>query len=145
MNNESKTELNSVKLQVFFEGQFWIGVFERLYDGKLSVCRVIFGPEPKDYEIQEYILENYYNVRFSPAVESDVVVKEKINPKRLQRDIKKQVQNVEIGTKSQQALKLLQEENKFIRKIRTREQKEEEKELQFELKQQKRKEKHRGR
>jgi len=145
MNNESKTELNSVKLQVFFEGQFWIGVFERLYDGKLSVCRVIFGPEPKDYEIQEYILENYYNVRFSPAVESDVVVKEKINPKRLQRDIKKQVQNVEIGTKSQQALKLLQEENKFIRKIRTREQKEEEKEFQFELKQQKRKEKHKGR
>ena len=145
MNIELKTELYSVKLQVFFEGQFWIGVFERLYDGKLSVCRVIFGPEPKDYEIQEYILENYYNVRFSPAVESDVVVKEKINPKRLQRDIKKQVQNVEIGTKSQQALKLLQEENKFIRKIRTREQKEEEKEFQFELKQQKRKEKHKGR
>ena len=145
MNNESKTELHVVKLQVFFEGQFWIGVFERLYDGKISVCRVIFGPEPKDYEIQEYILENYYNVRFSPAVESDVVVKEKINPKRLQRDIKKQVQNVEIGTKSQQALKLLQEENKFIRKIRTREQKEEEKEFQFELKQQKRKEKHKGR
>ena len=145
MNNESKTELNSVKLQVFFEGQFWIGVFERLYDGKLSVCRVIIGPEPKDYEIQEYILENYYNFRFSPAVESDVVVKEKINPKRLQRDIKKQVQNVEIGTKSQQALKLLQEENKFIRKIRTREQKEEEKEFQFKLKQQKRKEKHKGR
>ncbi|SEW18407.1 YjdF family protein [[Clostridium] fimetarium] len=145
MNNELKTELNSVKLQVFFEGQFWIGVFERLYDGKLSVCRVIFGPEPKDYEILEFILENYYNVRFSPAVESDVVVKEKINPKRLQRDIKKQVQNVEIGTKSQQALKLLQEENKFIRKIRTREQKEEEKEFQFELKKQKRKEKHKGR
>nr|WP_092453480.1 YjdF family protein [[Clostridium] fimetarium] len=137
--------MNSVKLQVFFEGQFWIGVFERLYDGKLSVCRVIFGPEPKDYEILEFILENYYNVRFSPAVESDVVVKEKINPKRLQRDIKKQVQNVEIGTKSQQALKLLQEENKFIRKIRTREQKEEEKEFQFELKKQKRKEKHKGR
>jgi len=145
MNNESKTELYSVKLQVFFEGQFWIGVFEHLYDGKLSVCKVTFGPEPKDQEVQGFILENYDNFRFSPAVESEVVVKEKINPKRLQRDIKKQVQNVGIGTKSQQALKLLQEENKFERKTRTRELKEEEKEFQFELKKQKRKEKHKGR
>ena len=145
MNNESKTELNSVKLQVFFEGQFWIGVFERLYDGKLSVCKVIFGPEPKDHEVQEFVLKNYDNFTFSPAVESEVVVKDKINPKRLQRDIKKQVQNIGIGTKSQQALKLLQDENKAERKTRTREQKEAEKEFQFVLKQQKRKEKHRGR
>ena len=145
MNNELKTELYAVKLQVFFEGQFWVGIFECLYDGKLSVCKVTFGPEPKDHEVQEFILKNYNNFRFSPAVESEVVVKEKINPKRLQRDIKRQVQNIEIGTKSQQALKLLQEENKFRRKALTREQKEEEKEFQFGLKQQKRKEKHRGR
>ena len=145
MNNELKTELYAVKLQVFFEGQFWVGIFECLYDGKLSVCKVTFGPEPKDHEVQEFILKNYNNFRFSPAVESEVVVKEKINPKRLQRNIKRQVQNIEIGTKSQQALKLLQEENKFRRKALTREQKEEEKEFQFGLKQQKRKEKHRGR
>ena len=30
-------------LTVFFEGPFWVGVFERVEDGKLSVCRVVLG------------------------------------------------------------------------------------------------------
>lgn len=44
------------KLNVFFEGQFWVGVFERITDGKLSVSKVTFGAEPKDYEVYEFIL-----------------------------------------------------------------------------------------
>lgn len=49
------------KRTVFFEDSFWIGVFERIEDGKLSVAKVTYGAEPKDYEVQEYILENYYS------------------------------------------------------------------------------------
>ena len=30
-------------LKVFFENPFWVGVFERIEDGKLSVCKVTFG------------------------------------------------------------------------------------------------------
>ena len=67
------------------------------------------------------------------------------NPKWVQREVRKQVQNVGIGTKSQQALKLQQEQLKTERKIVSREQREAEKQRKFELKQQKRKEKHRGR
>lgn len=67
------------------------------------------------------------------------------NPKRVQREVRKQVQNTGIGTKSQQVLKLQQEQLKTERKIVSRERREEEKQRQFELKQQKRKEKHRGR
>ena len=59
--------------------------------------------------------------------------------------MRKQVQNTGIGTKSQQALKLQQEQLKTERKTVSREQREAEKKRQFELKQQKRKEKHRGR
>ena len=58
--------------------------------------------------------------------------------------MRKQVQNTGIGTKSQQALKLQQEQLKTERKAVSREQREAEKQRQFELKQQKRKEKHRG-
>ena len=43
-------------LTVFFEEPFWVGVFERIEDGKLSVCKVTFGAEPKDYEVWDYIL-----------------------------------------------------------------------------------------
>lgn len=134
----------SGKLTVFFEDPFWVGVFERVADGKLSVCKVTFGAEPKDYEVYDFVLKNYYQLRFSPAVATDV--KEAAhNPKRVQREVRKQVQNSGIGTKSQQALKLQQEQLKTERKTVSRKQREAEKERQFELKQQKRKEKHRGR
>ena len=132
------------KLTVFFEEPFWVGVFERVSDGKLSVCKVTFGTEPKDYEVYEFVLKNYYRLRFSPAVATDVKQAGR-NPKRVQREVRKQVQNIGIGTKSQQALKLQQEQLKTERKIVCREQREAEKKRQFELKQKKRKEKHRGR
>ena len=133
----------SGKLTVYFEDPFWVGVFERIEDGKLSVAKVTFGAEPKDYEIQKYIQKYYFSLQYSPAV--DTVVKEvKKNPKRMQRDAKKQMQDTGIGTKSQQALKLQQEQNKQKRKVKSREQKEVQKLRMFELKQQKKKEKHKG-
>ena len=134
----------SGKLTVFFEAPFWVGVFERVSDGKLAVCKVTFGAEPKDYEVYDFVLKNYYQLRFSPAVATDVKEAGR-NPTRVQREVRKQVQSTGIGTKSQQALKLQQEQLKTERKIVSREQREAEKQRQFELKQQKRKEKHKGR
>ncbi len=134
----------SGKLTVFFEEPFWVGVFECVLEGKLSVCKVTFGAEPKDYEIYDFVLKKYYQLRFSPIVATDVKETGR-NPKRVQREVRKQIQNTGIGTKSQQALKLQQEQLKTERKTVSREQREAEKQRQFELKQQKRKEKHRGR
>ena len=131
------------KLTVYFEEPFWIGVFERIEDGKLSVAKVTFGAEPKDYEVQEYIQKHYASLKFSPAV--DAVVKDiKRNPKRMQREARRQMQETGIGTKSQQALKLQQEQNKQERKIRSKEKKEAEELRMFEMKQQKKREKHKG-
>lgn len=134
----------SDRLTVFFEEPFWIGVFERMSEGKLFVCKVTFGAEPKDYEICDFVLRNCYQLRFSPAVAA-VVKEESRNPKRVQREVHKQVQNIGIGTKSQQALKLQQEQLKTQRKTVSRQQREAEEQRRFELKQQKKKEKHRGR
>ena len=131
------------RLTVYFEDPFWIGVFECIENRKLNVCKVTFGAEPKDYEIQEFILNNYYSLQFSPAV-TTVVKETKKNPKRLQREAKKQMLNTGIGTKSQVALKLQQEKNKQERKVRSKEEKDAEKQRMFELKQQKRLEKHKG-
>ncbi len=164
----------SGRLTVFFEEPFWVGVFERISEGGLSACKVTFGAEPKDYEIYDFVLKKYGRLRFSPAVATDVREAGR-NPKRVQREARKQVESTGIGTKSQQALKLQQEqwkterknanrerreaekERKFEalklqqeqwkteRKNANRERREAEKERKFELKQQKRKEKHRGR
>ena len=107
------------------------------------MAKVTFGAEPKDYEVQEYVQKYYFSLKFSPAV--DTVVKDiKRNPKRMQREAKKQMQEIGIGTKSQRALKLQQEQNKQERKVRSQEKKEAEKLRMFELKQQKKREKHKG-
>ena len=63
----------------------------------------------------------------------------------MQRDVRKQLKDVGIGTKSQQALKLQQEQFKAERKHKSRQQREDDLERKFELKQQKKKDKHRGR
>ena len=131
------------KLTIYFEEPFWVGVFEELDGDKLSVCRMVFGAEPTDAEIYDFILKHYYHLRFSSPVKAEIKQKAE-NPKRRQRNVRKQLENTGIGTKSQQALQKQYEENKADRKIKTREQREAEKQRQFELKQQKRKEKHRG-
>ena len=132
------------RLTVFFEDPFWVGVFERISGGKLMVSKVTFGAEPKDYEVYELIRKHYDHLRFSPAVAAEVSEAGR-NPKRKQREVRRQMEQTGIGTKSQQALKLQQELKKTEHKTAAREQREAEKACRFEQKQQKRKEKHRGR
>lgn len=132
------------KLTVYFDDPFWVGVFERIEDEKLSVCKVTFGAEPKDYEVLEFVLRNYSQLKFSPSVDVEVR-KETKNPKRKQREARNQSAQYSIGTKSQQALQQQREENKLMRKAISKQKKEAEKQRQYDLKQQKRKEKHKGR
>lgn len=132
------------KLSVFFKEPFWVGVFERVENGKLSAAKVVFVAEPSDGEVYLFILKNYFELRFSPAVEV-ALKKEHTNPKRVQREIKKQAKEKNVGTKSQQALKKQQELLKTERKSKARKQKQAEQKRLFELKQQRKKEKRRGR
>lgn len=136
----------SIKLNVFFEGVFWVGVFEKTYEEKYEVSRVVFGAEPKDFEVYDFILREFYNLRFSNPIslESAETNKKKINPKRYQREIKKEVENKGIGTKAQMAIKQQQEEGKLARKKSTKQEKEEAEQRKFELRQEKKSEKHRG-
>ena len=130
-------------LTVYFDEPFWVGVFEVTENGFLSVSKVTFGAEPKDYEVWEFILKHYYELSFSKSVKAEIK-QTADNPKRRQRNAKKQLSEAGIGTKSQQALKKQREEMKIERKQKSREQKEAEKQRLFELKQQKRKEKKKG-
>ena len=131
------------KLTVFFEGQFWVGVFERISGDQLTVCKVTFGAEPKDSEVWDFILKHYYALKFSPAIETRVR-QAADTPKRRQRNAKKQLQVSGIGTKSQQALQMQREEMKIQKKQIGKERKDAEKQRQFDLKQQKRRAKRRG-
>ena len=130
-------------LTVFFEDSFWVGVFERIEDRKLSVCKVTFGAEPKDYDVLDFVLHHYYELSFSPAIEIETR-QAADNPKRRSRNARKHLENTGIGTKSQQALQRQREEMKTERRQLSREERDAEAQRRFEMKQAKKKEKRRG-
>ena len=87
-------------MTVFFDEPFWVGVFERIEDGKLSVCKVTFGAEPRDHEVWAFVLRHYDTLVFSPAVETETRHKAD-NPKRRLRNARKQTERS--GTRKQSA------------------------------------------
>lgn len=134
----------NITLNVFYEDPFWVGVFEKTFGDSLEVARVVFGKEPKDGEVYEFILKHYNSIKFSSPVKEVNVTRKKINPKKLQRKIKEQIQNHGIGTKSQNALKLEMENSKKQRKVGAKINREQAEKLRFQLKQQKKKDRKRG-
>ena len=133
----------SGSLTVYFEDPFWVGVFEEIENGALSVCKVTFGAEPKDDEVWAYILRYFGKLQFSPAIKIEERRRADY-PKRRQRSITKQLQTTGIGTKSQQALAAQREAGKAERKKASKAQREAAQQRKFALRQQKRKKKHRG-
>ncbi len=132
------------KFTVFFDDPFWVGVYERTCGNRYEVAKITFGAEPKDYEVWVYLLENWKKLDFAKTTQSEIPQDRQINPKRMQREICRSLQNPGIGTKAQQALKLAQEQGKLERKRQTKAEIEAEREQKFELRQIKRKQKHRG-
>ena len=136
--------MNTGSLTVLFEDPFWIGLFEMTDREVLHVCKVTFGAEPTEKEVMEFVDKNWHRLQFSQAVDVAPTTEIKKNPKRQLHEAKKQMQSQGIGTWSQQALKLQQEQNKIERKQRSKAEREAEKRRQFDLRQAKKKEKHKG-
>ena len=133
------------KLTVYFEDPFWVGVFEIKDEKIYMTAKATFGEEPKDIEVYNFLLTNYFKLRFIKIKEEKDVERDKRkNPKRIQRKIRKEISNKGIGTKAQNALKKQYEENKIEYKRKSREAKELEEEIKYKKKQEKRKEKHKG-
>ena len=78
-----------VSLTVFYDGQFWVGVFERQENGMLTVARYVFGAEPKDSEVFYFICSSYFNLLFSPQVTAEKAIIISSNAKTRQRKINK--------------------------------------------------------
>lgn len=138
--------MTKARLTVFFEEPFYVALYERTQDGYTQVCRVVFGKEPTDTEVYEYSLNNWAKLKFSPPVPAGSVSDVRKNPKRVQREIHRQLSGkMSAGTKSQQALKLQQEQAKFERRTNKKKRRALEEQRKYELRRQKKKEKHKGR
>jgi len=131
-------------LTVYFEDPFWVGVFQREEDGKLSFCKVTFGTEPRDQEVYGLILRAYDSLEFGPCVMAGPRRAEG-SPKRLHRQARRATRPSGVGTKAQQALQLQREQGKQARRTARKERDEAEQARRYALKQRKKKEKHKGR
>lgn len=135
-------ETGYARLTVYFEDPFWVGLFERGGGGTWEVCKITFGPEPKDYEVYAFLLENHRRLQFSPSMKAGKEAELSVNPKRRQRQIKRQLERPGCSTRSQQALAA--QRKQAAKRRRTREEREAEQARQFALRQEKRREKHKG-
>lgn len=105
------------QLTVFYEEPFWVGVFERSCDGQLEVCKVTFGAEPKGPELYAFIHKHYDRLHFSAPIADDLDdVHKRLNPKRMQRQIRKAADEKGVRTKAQAAIQLQLEAGKLERK-----------------------------
>ena len=136
-----------MKLTILFNGQFWEGVVESNQDGCLKAGRHVFGSEPKDAEVLDFVnhLASKLLEGATTSVEVSLVEDKKVNPKRRSREAAKETAVRGISTKAQEALQLEQDLQKKEKKVQSKAEKEEEKEQKRLIARQKAKERHRGR
>lgn len=135
----------TTKLTVYFDGRFWRGVFERNSHDGYSVAKVVFGAEPSDAELILFIRFRMHSLTFSdPSSDESQQEEKKINPKRMQKLIRRGIETKGTSTKSQEAMRLQTEARKAERKQHAKERSMEKNELKFRIKQERKKEKHKG-
>ena len=69
-------------LTVFYDGQFWVGVFERIDADGYAVAKKVFGAEPSNAELFNFTVKDYHSLVFSNPELNSPQVERKINPKR---------------------------------------------------------------
>ncbi|WP_027409938.1 YjdF family protein [Anoxybacteroides tepidamans] len=136
-----------MKLTVFYDGQFWIGVVEQREKEELRAVRYVFGSEPKLEEVLTFVngpmlslLEKSRATTLVPHAEQKTK-----NPKRLQREAAKEMKQRPLSTYAQTAIQLELEHRKKERKVLRKEQREALMQRKWELKRLKAKARHRGR
>ena len=133
----------SSALTVYHDGQFWVGLAERVEEGRYGVARIVFGAEPSDEEILRFVADEWEKLAFfgDEPTEAGKLAR---NPKRRAREAQKALKRPAMGTKAQQALANQREEMKRESAHARSQRRAEEAEARFEQRKLKRKQKHRG-
>lgn len=79
----------SLSFTVFFEDPFWIGLFEYREQQLLYLKRIVFGSEPSEQVVYEWLKGYWYSISFQAPVETVRSKASHRNPKRMQREARK--------------------------------------------------------
>lgn len=133
----------SLTFTVFFKDPFWIGLFEYRENQMVHLKQIVFGSEPSNQQVDAWITNNWYTIRFQKPVETIPVKAVHRNPKRIQREVRRAQESSLPCTKAQLAKKQQQEE-RAVQNMERRKESREEQRNAFRLRQMKKKAKHRG-
>lgn len=133
----------SSTLTVYHDGQFWVGLAEHVEDGKYGVARIVFGAEPSDEEILQFVVGKWEKFSFFGGEPAEVSKPAK-NPKRRVREAAKTLKRPAMSTKAQQALAAQREAMKQESAHARSRRRADEADARYEQRKLKRKQKHRG-
>lgn len=136
-----------IKAAVFFDKQYWVAVFERTDKKGYALARHIFGAEPTDTEVYEFVLTHYQRLKFGEPKEFTLEIK-RMNPKRVQREVRREMARMKETTKpstfAQNYMREELEKKKLQKKQHSRAEKQTRKDQQFAIRQRKKKERQKG-
>ena len=134
---------------VFFEAPFWVAILESEDADELVVARHVFGGEPTNAELLDFMLHHFHLMRrsstpmASEASSLEASREGRANPKRAMRLAARESSRPP-STKAQAALSAAREAGKSESAASRREALLEAEEKRFRLRAEKRREKHRG-
>jgi len=133
----------SSTLTVYHDGQFWVGLAEHVEDSRYGIARIVFGVEPSDEEILQFVVSKWEKLAFfgDDPTEANKPAK---NPKRRAREASRALKQPAMGTKAQLTLAAQREAMKRESARARSQHRADEAEARFEQRNLKRKQKHRG-
>lgn len=137
-----------MKLTIYHDGQFFIGLIEIISKNRYKAYRYTFGKEPKDQEVLDFVnkdLLKFIETHNQQGILIQQKQRKKLNPKKIQRKVAKEMKQRSISSKAQEALKAEYEERKKEKAVISKQLKEEQKKYIRSIKVQKAKDKHKGR
>lgn len=136
-----------MRLTILFDPPYWIGLLEAESDGLLYAARHIFGSEPSDPEVYEFVQNDLLDLMHSMTVGLPIdaaLAPRRINPKRLQRDIRREVSRTDVSSKAYEAVRLQIEANAQERLTISRTQRDQKRQHKRDVATAKAKAKHKG-
>ncbi len=113
-----------MRLTILFDSPYWIGLLEDERDGFLYAARYIFGAEPSDQQVYAFVQHDLLDLTAQMTVGLPIETAERhpVNPKRMQREVRRELSQTGVTTKAQEAMRLQIESRKRIRREDKREQ-----------------------
>jgi len=99
-----------MKLTIYYDGQFWVGLLLRQTDEGLYASRHVFGPEPNDGDIFNFVHNDLQRLletqTVAVATDQAFLQDRRINPKRLLRLVNKEKKEQGPSNAAQNALRV---------------------------------------